>query len=182
MLGKLVGHLKKKKTRVFTSFTMHIDYIQKKLKTFETKAAWSSSVASLGYACSGLRTTCLALQTLLYHSLFFYREEMFSIINHVVLVFPEPSPWKGDPELVSGSVVTVSRSNWFPGWEGEKVFPGTFQSQRSWTDTSALVKREKDQGPSNDITLRCEETVPNHVTDFSLWQWFWKGIHIILAI
>ena len=134
------------------------------------------------YACSGLRTTCLALQTLLYHSLFFYREEMFSIINHVVLVFPEPSPWKGDPELVSGSVVTVSRSNWFPWWEGEKVFPGTFQSQRSWTDTSALVKREKDQGPSNDITLRWEETVPNHVTDFSLWQWFWKGIHIILAI
>ena len=33
-------------------------------------------------------------------------------------------------------------------------------------DTSALVKREKDQGLSGDITLRCEETVPNHVTDF----------------
>ena len=137
-----------------------------KLKTFETKAAWPPSVAGLGYACSGLRTTCLALQTLLYHNLFFYREEMFSIINHVVLAFPEPSPWKGDPELVSGSMVTVSRSNRFPWWEGQKVFPGTFQSQRSWTDTSALVKREKDQGPSNDITLRCEETVPNHVTDF----------------
>lgn len=53
-----------------------------KLKTFETKAAWSPSVASLGYACSGLRTTCLALQTLLYHSLFFTKRKIFSIINH----------------------------------------------------------------------------------------------------
>lgn len=42
-------------------------------------------------------------------------------------------------------------------------------------DTSALVKREKDQGPSSDITLRCEETVPNHVTDFFFMTVILKG-------
>lgn len=34
-VGKTGWSSKKKKTRVFTSFTMHIDYIQKKLKRFE---------------------------------------------------------------------------------------------------------------------------------------------------
>lgn len=73
---------------------------------------------------------------------------------------------KRDPELVFRRGLTVSRSTRFPWRKREEVFPRIFPSQRSRTGTSALIKKEKDQGWSGDITLQGGETVPNHVTDF----------------
>lgn len=87
----------------FQNFTLFS--LWKTLKTFETRATWHPPRLALGCESSLLKTTSLALQTLLYHNLliysfFFYGGEMFSIINHAVPAFPEPFPWRQDPELV----------------------------------------------------------------------------------
>ena len=152
-----------------------------KLKTFETKTTWPPSVAGLGYACSRLGTTCLALQTLLYHNLFFYREEMFSIINHVVLAFPEPSPWKGDPELVSGSLLSAEAPS-SHGEKGRRSSLGLFKVRGAeWTHLLWWKgKRIKDWAVISLYGVKRQFQTKLQI--FFLWQWFWKGIHIILAI
>lgn len=113
-------------------------------------------------------------------TVYFFTERKCLAINHVVLAdVPEPSPWKGDPELRSlDSVVTISRSNRFPWWEGEKVFPGTFKV-RGWTDTSALVKRKriKDRAMISLYGVRGTVSKPRYRFFFHDSD-FW-GIHII---
>lgn len=138
----------------------------KNLKTFEIRATWPPSLAGPGMCLLPAQNHLLGAPNLTLPQFIFLLGEMFSIINCVVPVFPEPFPWKEDPELVVRPGLTVGRSSRFPWQKGEKVFPRTFQSQRNQTGTSALIEKEKDQGRSGDIALQARETVPNHVIDF----------------
>lgn len=55
---------------------------------------------------------------------FFLLGEMFSIINHVVPAFPQPLPWKGDPELVFRPGLTVGKSTGSHGREARRSSQG----------------------------------------------------------
>lgn len=75
-------------------------------KTFEIRATWPPSLAGPGMFLLPAWNHLLGAPNLtlpqFIFQFFFLLGEIFSIINHVILVLPEPFLWKGDPELVFG--------------------------------------------------------------------------------
>lgn len=139
----------------------------KNMKTFEIRATWPPSLAGPGMCLLPAQNHLLGAPNLPLPQFIFSLGEMFSIINYVVPAFPEPFPWKGDPELVFRPGVIVGRSTRFPWKKGRQVFPRTLR--RGTEQAHLLWLKRKPSGWSGAVTFQGAETVPNQATDF-LWQ------------
>ena len=90
---------------------------------------------------------------------------MFSIINRVVPVFPEPFPWKGAPELAFRSGLyrwehLVAMAEWRKGlvWD----FPKSAEPDKH----ICFEEIGKGSGMTWRYCFIGWGTVPNHITDF----------------
>lgn len=125
----------------------------KNRKTCEARATWLCSLAGPGTGLLAAQNHLLGAPNFILPQLIFVPGKTVSIITRAVPATPEPFPWKGAPELAFRSGLLSAEAPTCRGGTGRRSCLGLSRVRGTW-GASALIKQEKGQGQSGDITLQ----------------------------